>query len=147
MTALIQTSGLPRVAARANCGRWIVDCPRVPKHALWMDPGDPYFVCWACGTAAEVVWPSEQMVLGIERLLMMRPDEDNRSWSWPETLHDLLQENVENGVMRGEVGDDLAIEGDVITKDTFPAQRLRLNEAFQRQLELQQQIRKAIGAS
>ena len=89
---------MPRVAARANWGRWIVDCPKVSVHALWMDPGTDLFLCPACGAAAEVVWPSEEMVYAIERLLLMRPNEAHRSWNPGETLHDLMRENGELGL-------------------------------------------------
>lgn len=39
------------------------------------------------------------MVKGVERLLMMRPDPSTRNWVPGETLHDLMFENAEHGVL------------------------------------------------
>ena len=56
-----------------------------------------------CGTVTEVIWPSEAMMAGVERILMMRPDPTKRNW-WPgETLHDLIAENAEHGLLSPNV--------------------------------------------
>lgn len=127
--SLLLRNGVPRIAARANWGRWIVDCPRVSSHALWVDRCQEWFECPACGAVAELVWPSYDMVLGIERLLMMRPNEATRSWQPGESLHDLLQENIDNGIWTGDVGDELLILGEKITVDTLP-RSIDMTEAF-----------------
>ncbi len=119
MTALVRTN-LPLVAARANWGRWVVDCPRCPS-ARWFTPGMPEFTCLDCGMQAEVIWPPPDMVSGVERLLMMRPNVATRNWLHGESLHDLLQENLDHGLASGEVGDEMLIVGDRIVLDTLPA--------------------------
>lgn len=54
--------------------------------------------CRVCGQVTEIIWPSEAMVKGIERLLMMRPDPTTRNWRPGETLHDLMFENGAHGI-------------------------------------------------
>lgn len=132
MTAVLIRNKVPRIAPRANWGRWIVDCPKVPTHALWVDRFQPWFECPACGAVAELVWASEDMVLGIERLLMMRPNEANRNWEPGESLHDLLGENIDHGIWQGDdAGGQLSIVGDKITVDTLPVPLVRgMTEAF-----------------
>ena len=112
----------PLVAARANWSRWIVDCPACPA-ALTMQPGSPQFACWDCGCRAEVLWPTEDMVRGVERLLMMRPLAQNRNWEPGETLHDLLAENVAHGIGPTREGERMMIVGDQIELDTLPTRR------------------------
>jgi hypothetical protein len=112
----------PVMAARANWGRWICDCPACPA-ALTLQPGTPEFVCWECGSRAEILWPSEDMARGVERLLMMRPLEQHRNWEPGETLHDLLAENVTHGIGPTEEGQQLMIVGDRIERDTLPTRR------------------------
>jgi hypothetical protein len=93
---------LVRVLARVNWGRWIVDCPHpYCRDALTFDPlNSPpqLFECRNCGTQAEIGWPPEQMVIGVERLLMMRPDPADRCWDPSETLIDLMTQNGVLGV-------------------------------------------------
>lgn len=86
------------VAAEANMGRWIVRCSLCPAAAR--PPfHTPAVQCYACGTVTEIVWPSEQMRRGVERLLMMRPNWANRNWLPHETLTDLMWENGQHGVL------------------------------------------------
>ena len=134
MTALLLRSGRPRIAVRANWGRWIVDCPRVSSHALWVEAGTPFFICPACGAEAELVWPDEATRVGIERLLMMRPNEADRNWVPGETLHDLLDENVAHAIFPGSTGDELEIIGSTITRDTLPSPSDSLDGTFRRAL-------------
>lgn len=83
--------------ARANWGRWIVDCPSpFCTSALAAAPGTESFTCWDCGAEGEIEWPANWG--DIERLLTMRPDPITRNWLPGETLEDLQTENVENGI-------------------------------------------------
>ena len=118
--SLIAVTGDVRTAARANWGRWVAPCPRCPS-ALWVEPGVADVVCRDCRLPYEVVWPPGDMIAGVERLLMLRPNVVTRNWEPGETLHDLLEENVQHGLTMGmDVGDELAIIGDKITLDTLP---------------------------
>jgi hypothetical protein len=58
----------------------------------------PAFICVRCGHRTEVIWPSEEMVYGIERLLLLRRNPNNQNWFPNETLVDLQRENGEHGV-------------------------------------------------
>lgn len=113
------------VAVRANWGRWVAPCPRCPS-ALWVDLGTSSVVCGDCRLSYELVWPSDDMIVGVERLLMLRPDVVTRNWEPGETLHDLLNENIQHGLTMGMgAGDRLAIAGDQIIHDTLPANPFR----------------------
>jgi hypothetical protein len=119
-----------RVLARVDWGRWIVDCPHpYCRDALTFDPlNSPpsLYVCWNCGTRADIGWPPDQLVRDIERLLMMRPDPATRNWNPDETLIDLMGQNGVLGVF-----DDLPaappgtvllqVEEGRIVKDLLPA--------------------------
>jgi hypothetical protein len=113
-----------RVPVFANFGRWVVACPRCP-HAVDVDARTrtPAFSCAVCGLRAELEWPSHEMVAGIERLLLMRPDPTKQNWLPGETLSDLLEENVTHGVF-GTIPEGsepcLAVVGERITVDTMP---------------------------
>lgn len=87
-----------------------------------MDPGADLFVCSGCDTAAEVVWPSEETVYGIERLLLMRPDESTRNWEPGETLVDLMMENGAHGLL-SSVDGKLTVTDGAILRDSLPASR------------------------
>lgn len=119
MTALIHTS-VARVPVRANWGRWVLDCYRCPS-ATWVEPGTDLVCCYDCGTPAEAVWPSEEMIYGVERLLLMRPDVTTRNWEPGESLHDLLEENVQHGILQRlvlkESGGLFELHGDSIRTD------------------------------
>lgn len=117
MSSLIR-AGVPQVAARANWGRWVVPCPVCP-NALTMPPGVPLFSCQSCGTDAEIVWPPEEMVHGIERLLLMRPDESTRNWHPGETLVDLMVENGAHGIFDHAAG-QLTVTDSAIRRDSLP---------------------------
>lgn len=99
--------------ARFNWSRWLVDCGfclsglepgrhLYDKHGVLVrysiEWGDEVMTCWDCGMVTEgVAWPVDP--LGIETLLLMRPDEKTRNWFPGETLDDLLQENIAHGIM------------------------------------------------
>lgn len=124
MTALLTWTADPTVPARANWGRWVIDCPTCTS-ALTLPPGAEAFACWDCGARAVVEWPAPEFVAGVERLLSMRPAVETRNWVPGETLHDLLAENVQHGVMTALAlpegpGALLAITGDRITVDRLP---------------------------
>ena len=128
MPSLIRV-GIPRAAARVNWSRWLVDCPEVSTHAMQMTYGEPLFTCGTCGAQAEVVWPPEEMAYGIERLLLMRPDEANRNWHPGETLVDLMMENGAHGIFDriglnpGESG--LTVTDGSIRRDVLPVTHQR----------------------
>jgi hypothetical protein len=119
-----------RIPAFANFGRWVAACPRCP-HAIDVDAQirTPAFSCAVCGLRAEIEWPSPEMVHGIERLLLMRPDPTKQNWLPGETLSDLLEENVTHGVFAAipEVDETprLTIVGERITVDTMPVTHRR----------------------
>ena len=89
-----------------NWGRWVADCPRDCGGAEHHGPDrvtghvggltDVMFACGECGLQCPVAWPAERTV--IELVLAQRPAPRNRNWRPPETLHDLLEENIAHGV-------------------------------------------------
>ncbi len=124
--------GVPRVPAEANWGRWIVKCPTCPS-ALTLEPQTPLFRCTACGSDAEVVWPPEETVYGVERLLLMRPDESTRNWVPGETLIDLMVENGAHGIFAAvemSPGQSvLSVDDYSIRRDVLPVTRQRVLSA------------------
>src|SRR4249920_228767 len=104
MTALVRV-GSHVVEAHANWGAWAAKCGMCPngtpfRHLPgYLRPGTKHWQCWLCGTVTEVIWPSEKMMADVERILMMRPDPTTRNW-WPgETIHKLMWENGEHGIL------------------------------------------------
>lgn len=85
------------VEAEANMGRWVARCSLCPS-ATAPKFGAPAFECRLCGTVTEIIWPSDEMRQGVERLLMMRSNWANRNWLPHETLHDLMRENGQHCV-------------------------------------------------
>lgn len=97
----------------------------------------PHFECRECGMVTEIIWPSEDMVYGVERILMMRPDPSTRSWFPGETLNDLVWENGEHGIFDNlerlnlpvKPGDMLfAVEENHIRVDRLPALKPRIRQ-------------------
>jgi hypothetical protein len=88
------------VHARANHGRWIVDCPDC-SNAQMACPSDHRFMCNECANALNggfwrpVIWPKNRPE--IDKLLMVRPLA-NRNWDPGETVVLLKLENKANGV-------------------------------------------------
>jgi hypothetical protein len=109
------------VSAEANWGRWVARCGWCPS-AMAVEPGTAGFHCRECWQSTEVVWPSDDMVQGVERLLMMRPDVSTRNWLPGETLIDLAWENGRHGILSGLAG-ALVVEDGRIRRDTLPATR------------------------
>lgn len=89
------------VAAFANHGRWVVECPDCCQ-AVYACPDDPRFMCNNCANAMNgglwrpVIWPKGKDI--IDRLLDARPDPTTRNWSPGEPLKQLKDENKANGV-------------------------------------------------
>jgi hypothetical protein len=135
VTALVH-SGVMRMAARANWGRWIVDCGRC-ENAIW---AEPYLTlawsCRWCDGLIEVVWPDPDMVAGVERLLMQRPNPKTRNWVPGETLSELMLENGKAGVYAGlnvtpKPGEQImAVDDYRIRVDTLPELPNRMRKAI-----------------
>lgn len=94
------------VVAYVNYGRWVAKCLRctnaehagpdpVSGHTGGLTGGG--FHCRVCDLRCGVVWPPN--VDDIWRLLCARPDPANRNWEPPETIHDLLRDNLTHGVL------------------------------------------------
>lgn len=87
--------------ARANHGRWIVECPDC-NDAQFACPDDRRFMCGNCANAVvggfwrPVVWPKDRAK--VEELLMARPDPTTRNWLPHETVAQLKAENKERGL-------------------------------------------------
>lgn len=119
--------------AYVNWGRWVADCPRPfcwnAEHLGYYEGEfggltEAGFACRRCQTTYPARWPDAALRAGVEQLLVDRPDPRTRNWREPETLHDLLAENVEHGiapaaalegVAAGRGGAVLGITGDVVT--------------------------------
>lgn len=107
------------VYAVANWGRWLGRCSRCPS-ALAVDRFASVFACTECGLRAEILWPPEDMVYAIERLLLMRPDVTTQNWEPGETLPELMWENGAHGIFDGVPG-ELIVDDRSIRMDTLPA--------------------------
>lgn len=84
--------------ARVNWSRWIADCSNPHcRDAMMLPPGTPGMRCKDCGAISEVVWPPD--VEAITVVLARRPAEWNRNWAPPETVADLILENLEHGIL------------------------------------------------
>jgi hypothetical protein len=84
--------------AYVNHSRWVADCPFC-SSAQVVTPDDRRFFCVDCGNAnvrhayVEVEWPPDDEIDEIERLLRLRPDEQNRNWYPMEPVAALRAEN------------------------------------------------------
>ena len=115
----------------ANWGRWVADCSHqdVCTAAMQVEPFTEGFLCPECGRSTKIVWPSPDMVRGVERLLMMRPHPKQRNWLPGETLPDLMLENGAHGILSGPNFPDLpgqsllAVTDDKIINDILPVDR------------------------
>lgn len=116
-----------RVPAYVSWARYVADCPRCPNAEL-VARFQAAMMCTECGARAELEWPSEEMVYGIERLLLMRPSVANQSWLPGETLLDLVAENASHGILT-PLPDDydwrLVVEPERIRMDNLPATHRR----------------------
>jgi hypothetical protein len=115
-------------AAYANHGRWVAVCSydaTCGLGAAHLDRFQDSFDCPTCDRKMKVVWPSDSMVYGIERLLLQRPHWKNQNWVPGETLHDLLHENAMHGILGIHAaalspGSMFGIDGDRIVHDALP---------------------------
>ncbi len=80
--------------ARAEYGRWIVDCPNCHNAEFYFE--DNKFECSECKLSANVEMPKERKA--IETILGKR-NIVNRHWEEPEMVGNLEKENVIMGVM------------------------------------------------
>lgn len=123
-------------------GRWVADCPRPDcpnAERAGRDPDTGHvggldgavLRCSHCRWVGQADWPPN--VDDIDYLLGLRPVPATRNWRPPETVHDLLEENLRHGVFPVEpealagapTGPLLAILGDHITvgRELMPAAR------------------------
>lgn len=80
-------------------------------------------------------------MVGVERVLMMRPDPSTRNWFPGETLIDLMRENGEHGILDNLERLNLAVSpGDVV----FSADETRIR--VDHLPVLKPRIRQEIGA-
>lgn len=135
MTALVRI-GAYVVEAHASWSAWAAQCGRCPWGGR-LQRFTSNFDCPFCGAFNEVIWPSEDMVYGVERILMMRPDPSTRNWFPGETLNDLMWENGIHGIFDNleqlnlsvNPGDMLfAVEENRIRSDKLPALKPRTRQ-------------------
>jgi hypothetical protein len=87
-----------------------------------LDRFEPVFQCWDCGARSEVLWPPDDLVWSIERLLLMRPDPMTQNWEPGETLTQLMWENGAHGIF-ADVPGELIVDEQGIRMDSLPANR------------------------
>lgn len=123
--------------AYANWSRWVAHCGHCQYGREQLQPCHSPFRCRVCGGITEVVWPTADMIIGVERLLMMRPDPSTRNWFPGETLNDLLWENGAHGIFDNlerlnlpvKPGDTVfAVEDTRIRVDNLPQLKPRIRE-------------------
>lgn len=86
------------VAAYANHGRWIVDCPHCTA-GISVDRDWPDARCLDCGAVfAQVLWPAD--LDAIETLLTVRPLQ-HQNWRPGESLDMLRADNLDHRVGGG----------------------------------------------
>jgi hypothetical protein len=83
-------------------GMWIARCPQPwCDNAVALPLGVPVMLCYgdrdACGRESPVIWPRDP--IAIATVLAMRPAAKIRNWLPHETVHDLLAENAEHGML------------------------------------------------
>lgn len=89
------------VLAMVIRGSWRAGCPFC-NGSVFCEPSEPFF-CPDCAMQGNqfrpmrVVMPERRQ--DIERLLRMRPDPNTRNWIPPETVENLIAENLEHGLM------------------------------------------------
>lgn len=114
-----------------SAGWWVAICGRLGcMHAEWFGLARngagvggltaEYMACPECGWTGPARWPAEDLRVGVEALLALRPVRATRNWLPGESLHDLLVENAEHGIGVPVVEPDragvlLEIRGDAVT--------------------------------
>lgn len=93
---------LPPVVAYVSHGRWVADCPTPGCSGAMLLFFGAGFFCGNCLNvqtglkAREVIWPEHREE--IERLLLLRPVPQTRSWFPTEPVNNLVAENLEHGI-------------------------------------------------
>jgi hypothetical protein len=78
-----------------SLGAWVGQC--LCGAGVACHPGWPEARCFACGSVyVAIAWPADRAA--IEAALLRRPRMENRNWHQPETVADLLAENIAHGV-------------------------------------------------
>ena len=134
MTALVRPGHYVN-EAQASWSFWEVRCGCCRYGAERLQRFQPWVECRFCGQVTEVIWPSEKMTYGIERLLMMRPDPTTRNWRPGENLHDLMLENGAHGIFSNtpEVGPGrvlFTVDDSGIRHDNLPALKPRTRKSL-----------------
>ncbi len=80
--------------AYLNHGRWVADCP--DPDCAGAELARDVFVCSNCKRMATVVWPDNKSL--IDDTTAARSVPETRNWVPGETIDDLHQENLMNGV-------------------------------------------------
>lgn len=95
----------PAVAARADHGRWIADCPGDDcGGAEFVSFDNPVFFCCECRNAEwdhrllPVLLPGAKIKGQVEAYLCARPVPATRNWHPSETVKQLRDENREHGI-------------------------------------------------
>ena len=135
MTALVRP-GQYVSEAQASWSFWEARCGACRYGAEKLQRFQPQIDCRICGLVTDVVWPSERMTHGVERLLMMRPDPTTRNWRPGETLHELMFENGAHGIFDNapelKPGEILfGVDDFGIRTDALPALKSRIRKAIE----------------
>lgn len=132
MTDLVRVGYV--VEAHASWSKWAARCGLCPNGTS-LQRLQPTWDCWICGTTTEIIWPHIKMIEAVERLLMMRPDPTKRNWFPGETLHDLMLENAEHGILpmpEAKPGELLMVVDDHgIRVDNLPALKHRVRKVIE----------------
>jgi hypothetical protein len=92
----------PPLSALISGSDWIVICDTC-RESVVIDYGEVYF-CPNClnaehgGKAREVVFPKPKDREQIEKLLVRRPNPNNRNWLPHETVKNIQDENEAHGI-------------------------------------------------
>ena len=79
-----------------NHGRWVSSC--VCGGGIALHPDWSWAACFDCGRSwSNIVFPEPDVLLSIETVLRLRPQENQWSWNPPESVKDLVAENVRLG--------------------------------------------------
>lgn len=122
---------LPGVAyAEVHRGMWIARCPQpYCDNAVALPLGAPMMRCHGdrdcCERESPVMWPRDPVA--IATVLAARPVPKTRNWLPHETIHDLLDENAQHGLLPDawqEIGGVLAKTTEGVVVDGLLAEAL-----------------------
>lgn len=103
-------NGVPPIAY-VDAGRWTACCPFCGSAQV-VSPDDPFYLCAGddgClnvkvgGAYVNVSFPDPETVIGIESVLIDRPEMPTRNWLPHEMVADLLVENITRDVTAPDV--------------------------------------------